>query len=126
MTLSECLERSDALRPNSASEAEKARWVLATESELREVFFPRYQGPPPVADSPCRWPEDGAKTLLGSGPYEAFYIYRLLACLDLMDQEAEQYNLHTVLANRLESDFKKDWHRRRRRAEGKKGGARRC
>lgn len=120
MTLGECLERVDALRPNSAAETEKARWALEIEGELREVFFPRYRGDLP--DGPRRWPEDAHKALLASGPYEAFYIYRLLARLDLMDEEMERYNLYTLLANRLESGFKKEWHRRHDRAEtGKEG-----
>ncbi len=28
MTLGECIQRADALRPNACSEDEKARWVL--------------------------------------------------------------------------------------------------
>lgn len=117
MTLSECLERADALRPNSATETEKARWALELEEELNRVFFSRYREPAPERDWPRRWPEDAAKTLSASGPYEELYVYRLLAHLDLMDQEMEQYGVHAALANQLENDFKKEWHRRHTRRD---------
>lgn len=117
MTLGECIAQADALRPNSATEGEKARWALELEEELTGVFFPRYQGPGPVADPPRRWPEDGSKTLSASGPYEGLYLYRLLAQMDLMDQEMEQYGLHAALANRLLDEFKKEWHRRHARRD---------
>lgn len=125
MTLGECIARADALRPNSATEGEKARWALELEGELAEVFFPRYREPGPVADRPRRWPEDRDKTLSASGPFEEVYLYRLLARLDLMDQEAEQYNLHAALANVLEDEFKKAWHRAQTPAApgGKRGAA---
>lgn len=111
MTLGECIARADALRPNSATEGEKARWILEQEEELVRVFFPRYREPAPVADRPRRWPEDRDKTLSASGPFEELYLYRLLARLDLMDREAEQYNIHAAMAGALEDEFKKDWHR---------------
>lgn len=111
MTVGECVARADALRPNSATEEEKARWVLELEEELGRVFFPRYRGPAPEADPPRRWPEDRSKTLSASGPYEGLYLYRLLAQLDLMDEETERYGVHAALANRLLDEFKKEWHR---------------
>lgn len=117
MTLAQCIQRCDALRPNSASESEKARWVLEIEGELVENFFPRYAPPPPVADPPRCWPEDKTKTLSASGPFEGLYLYRLMAWLDLMDQETAGWNLHTQVANTLESDFKKNYHRTHRRGE---------
>lgn len=111
MTLAECIARADALRPNAAAEEEKARWALAVEEELARTLFPRYRQPGPVADRPRRWPEDACKTLSASGPFEELYLYHLLARLDLMDQEAEQYNIHAALAAGLESEFRKHWHR---------------
>lgn len=111
MTLDQCIARSDSLRPNSATEEEKARWVLELEGELNRVFFPRYEDPSPVADWPRSWPEDRAKTLSASGPFEGMYVYRLLAWLDLTDQELESYNAHRAVADELEDAFKKAWHK---------------
>ena len=113
MTLGECIRRVDALRPNSASEAEKARWALELERELETDFLPRYRGPWPQGAR--RWPEDRAKRLLGSGPFEGMYTYRVLACCELMDREWDAYNAHDLMARQLESDFKKAWERDHRR-----------
>lgn len=113
MTLGECVRRAKQLRPNTATEEELARWVLELERELETVFLPRYCGPAP--EGARRWPEDKAKELLGSGPYEEMYIYRAVAQCALMDQEWDIYNAHTVLARQLESDFKKEYQRTHRR-----------
>lgn len=116
MTLGECIQRADALRPNTAGEAEKARWVLELEGALERDFFPRYDAP--RRPGPRRWPQDKAGELLASGPYEELYVAWLLAKLEWMDQEWESYNVHAALAARLESDFKKAWHRDHRRKPG--------
>lgn len=113
MTLGECVQRADALRPNAYSEAEKARWVLELEQELEEVFFPRYQGQEGKT-GPKTWPEDRAKRLLASGPFEELYLYALVAKMELMDQEWDAFNVHNAMANQLQSDFKKEWHRTHR------------
>ncbi len=117
MTLGECIQRADALRPNAYSEDEKARWVLELERELETVFFPRYQDGAPAA-GPRRWPEDRAKPLLASGPFEEMYLYALVAKMELMDQEWDGYNVHNAMAAQLQSDFKKEWHRTHRLKPG--------
>ncbi len=109
MTLGECIQRADTLRPNTADEQEKARWIFQVERELEEVFFPKYEGRRQARAR--RWPEDKAAPLLASGPFEGLYIYRLMANLALMDQEWDAYNAHNALARQMESDFKKEWAR---------------
>ncbi len=106
MTLGECIRRADALRPNACTEQEKARWVLELEEELERDFFSRYEG----------WtsPEKGSgreETLLVGGPFEALYVFRVLARLELADQAWDSYNAYNALANQLLSEFKKAWHR---------------
>lgn len=115
MTLGECIRRVDALRPNTADEQEKARWVFQIEQELEKVFFPRYDSPRQALAK--RWPEDKAAPLLASGPFEELYLHRLLSHLALMDGEWDAYNAHNALAQQMESDFKKAWERRHRRRE---------
>lgn len=106
MTLGECLRRSDALRPNACSEAEKARWVLELEGELERDFFARYEG----WQAPEKAPDRAGK-LLASGPFEELYVFRLLARLELADQDWDSYNAYNALADQLLSEFKKAWHR---------------
>ncbi len=115
MTLGECIRRTDALRPNTADEQEKARWVFQVERELEEVFFPGYEGRRRARAR--QWPEDKAAPLLASGPFEELYLHRVLAHLALMDQELDVYNAHNALARQMESDFKKAWERQHRRRE---------
>ena len=115
MTLGECIRRMDAMRPNAATEEEKARWVLELEEELERDFFPRYKGPHPTGAR--RWPEDRAKVLLGSGPFEGMYTYRALARCELLDREWEAYNAHATVARQLESAFRQHWERTHRRRE---------
>ncbi len=106
MTLGECVQRADALRPNACTEQEKARWVLELEEELERDFFSRYEGWQAPEKAPGR-----ALTLLASGPFEELYVFRLLARLELADREWESYNAYNALANQLLSEFKKAWHR---------------
>ena len=113
MTLGECIRRIDELRPNAASEAEKARWILELERELEASFLPRYDGPRPQGAR--RWPEDRAKVLLGSGPFEGMYTYRALARCEMMDREWEAYNAYATVSRQLESAFRKNWERTHRR-----------
>ncbi len=116
MTLGEGIRRVDALRPNAATEEEKARWILELERELETVFLPQYDGPRPQGAR--RWPEDRAAALLGSGPFEEMYVYRALARCELMDREWDAYNAHAAVAQQLESGFKKQWERTHRRKSG--------
>lgn len=116
MTLGECIRRVDEMRPNSAGEGEKARWILELERELEQSFFPRYEGSRPTGAR--RWPEDRAKVLLGSGPFEEMYTYRVLARCELLDREWDAYNAHATVARQLESAFKKNWERTHRRRDG--------
>ncbi len=106
MTLGECVQRSDALRPNACTEQEKARWVLELEEELERDFFARYEGWQAPEQAPGR-----TSTLLASGPFEALYVFRVLARLELADQVWDSYNVYNALANQLLSEFKKVWHR---------------
>lgn len=114
MTLGECIRRADAQRPNGADELEKVRWVLEQEGELREHFFPLFEGPVP-GQWPMDWPAHRAGTLAASGPFEGFYLQHLLAMLAAMDGEMDRYNAHNLLARQLESDFRKSWSRSHRR-----------
>ncbi len=106
MTLGECIRRADALRPNACTEQEKARWVLELEGELERDFFARYE----LRQAPEKDP-DRASTLLASGPFEALYVFRVLARLELADQAWDSYNAYNALANQMLSEFKKAWHR---------------
>ncbi len=106
MTLGECVQRADALRPNACGEEEKTRWVLELEGELERDFFSRYE----LRQAPEK-PAGRASTLLASGPFEELYVFRLLARLELADQEWESYNAYNALADQLVSEFKKAWHR---------------
>ncbi len=106
MTLGECIQRVDALRPNACTEQEKARWVVELEEELERDFFARYEG--------WQAPEKAlgrASTLQASGPFEELYVFRLLARLELADRVWDSYNAYNALANELLSAFKKAWHR---------------
>lgn len=111
MTLGECVRRADALRPNACTEQEKERWVLEVEGELRRDFFPRYEGFVSGDGEPA---PDRTAPLLASGPFEGLYLYRLLAQMELTDQEWESYNAYNALANQTLSEFKKAWHRTHR------------
>ncbi len=106
MTLGECVQRADALRPNACTEREKALWVLELEEELKRDFFPRYEG----WQAPEKAP-DRASELLAGGPFEELYVFRVLARLELADQVWDSYNAYNTLANELLSEFKKAWHR---------------
>lgn len=111
MTLGQCIQRCDALRPNAFTEAEKAGWLLELEGEV-EGFLGRYEGPRPRRAR--TWPEDRAMALLASGPFEELYVYRLLAHMELADREWDGYNAFNALANQARSAFQKSWHRAHR------------
>lgn len=116
MTLGGCIQRADALRPNAYTEQEKARWVLEVERELCRDFFPRYRGPRPRPE------EDRAAPLAASGAFEALYLYRLLAQIELNDGQWESYNAYNDLANQALSAFRKAWHRDHRPRRGRRLG----
>lgn len=115
MTLGECVQRVDALRPNACTEQEKARWVLELEGELERDFFARYELRQAPEKAPGR-----ARALLASGPFEELYVFRVLARLELADQAWDNYNAYNALANQMVSEFKKAWHRTHtRKASGR-------
>lgn len=116
MTLGECVRLADAMRPNACGEQEKLRWVMEVEQGLRREFLPRYEGPQTGQGAVT-----SATRLVASGPYEGLYLYRLLAQMELAQQEWESYNAYNTLANQALSGFKKAWHRtHRRRREGER------
>ena len=123
MTVGECIRRVDRLRPNTADENEKVRWIWELEQELRRDFLPRYQslcpgfrpdygpvvrpeGPPSEAG-----PVSRSEPLVAGGPFESLYLYHLLAQLERTDQEWESCDAYQALANQALSEFKKAWNR---------------
>lgn len=105
MKMSEAIARADALRPNTADEAQKAEWLWELEGQLREMME--------LPLRPSRWPEVDEQLLLEPLHQELYQLY-LVCKLDYYNQEMELYSNDRILYNAALTEAQARWRRRHR------------
>lgn len=113
ITINSVIARVDAVKVNTYTAEEKARWLIELDGRIyREIF--RCFGDYPVSE----YPRDGDKELLVSSPYDVIYDYYLFAMIDFHNRETDNYANSFAMFNEKFTEFAKAWQRQNRPKDG--------
>lgn len=106
MRVSEAIIKADRMRSNAVPDPDKRAWLLQLETEIAECM----KKPVPV------WGEDEDPELLAPDPFTQFYVVYLAAWIDYYQEEMDLYQIDTIMANNMISNFK-SWYTRNHKSE---------
>lgn len=122
MTVQECIDRVDVLKPNQYSTEEKVRWLSYIDGSIRREIIDTHlkegetytsvkteeeeviEFVPYSADRPM-------DMLIAPFPYDEMYVVYLQAKIDEANGESARYNNTASTFNSMLSDFSKAYHR---------------
>ena len=91
MTIREAIMRTDALKHNTYTDAEKIQWLSALDAMVRAQILDTHEGPP-AAWSPYDPDTDRDQPLLIGDPFSDIYLRWLEAQIDYANGEYDRYN----------------------------------
>lgn len=107
-TINQVISRVDELNPTAIDAAQKAAILISLDGKLYEELT---REDAPEVLPPQKWPEDGDKPLLASGPYESLYELYLSSMLCFWLREYAAYNNIAELFNQEMDNFKSYYRR---------------
>ena len=115
MTISEAIDRIDAVKPNAYSEGEKKKWLSQLDSMAwRDVLsthdFNEDETPMTSFDGYTE-DTDGDTELLIPDEYGEIYITWLGAKIDFVNQEINRYTNGQIMFNAQWADYCNGWNR---------------
>lgn len=99
MTIMECLERVDTLRPNAYTKAEKLAWINALEVRLYTEVVLQHEGWDGIALAPYTEDTPDDTLLMFKPPHDEMYLYYLLSMIALFNGELLKYQNDHQLFN---------------------------
>ena len=112
MTIKEIIDKTDTLKPNQYSAADKMDWLSDLDGRVMKEVILRHEY---VGEMPefSRYTDPSAELLVGE-PYLDLYLYYLLAQIDFYNAEYGRYNNSSAAFNQAYSDFSRNYHRTHR------------
>lgn len=104
MTIMECLERVDTLRPNAYTKAEKLAWINALEVRLYTEVVLQHEGWEGIALAPYTEDTPDDTLLMFKPPHDEMYLYYLMMMMDLYNNELVKYQNSSALFNAAYQD----------------------
>lgn len=92
MTLNEAITRTDALKPNGFTRAQKLAWLSALDGGVTAEVINTHEGGEWVEFSPYTEQSDDSTVLLIPAPYDEVYQRYLEAQMDYANGEFERFN----------------------------------
>lgn len=136
MTIQECINRVDSVKPNQYSIEDKVRWLSYLDASIRKEIFERYEELPQeketkivityaeeskeetteVADGESTeftgYSPDALDTVLVVPfPYDELYVAYIKAKIDEENGETARYNNSAATFNGMLKDYHKAYHR---------------
>ena len=112
MTLRECIDQVDKVKPNQYSEEIKVRWLNEVEYSVFHDILLTHK--PPLWKKKENWAkyteysmEDMDKTLLAPFPYDSLYPAFIKMKIDQENQETDRYNVSATMFNAFFDDYAK-------------------
>ena len=97
MKVSQAIDRTDRLKPNSFAYADKLVWLSQLDGTIQRELIDRHEGGTAADFVPYTENTDPDRVLLAEAPYDEMYIHYLSAQIDYANGEFERFNN----ANRL-------------------------
>ncbi len=118
MKLKEAIDRIDEMRPNTAPEEEKIRWLDTFDRTVRNEVIDAHDDAPetPFIGYNTESPYD--TELLVPPPYDDVYIYLLESRIAYRLGEIGRYNNSAAMLQSVYDSFARDYHRRHTHKKG--------
>lgn len=115
MTISEALQRFDALYPNAFEEEEKIRWLSTLDWTIKvEIIDTRRSD---VSFHGYNAETDQETNLLAEAPYDEMYLFWMQAMMDYHNGEMAGYNNSMAKFDDLYTKFR-NWYNRENMVKG--------
>lgn len=106
MTIRECIDRCDRLRPNVIEEEIKISWLSQHDENLHKTFLEKFQQTPARFSA---YGDDTSKQLLVGDGFSDMYLYWLIAQIDFYLSEIERYNNDMLMYNQTLDSFQREF-----------------
>lgn len=111
MTIIECLNRIDALKPNSYERDDKIRWLSTLDGLIYNNIIKTHEGAEGVEFSGYNVETPIETVLLVPAPYDEIYIKWLEAQIHYASEETGKYNNALIAYNDAYSAFERYYNR---------------
>jgi len=110
MTIKEILDKTDTLKPNQYSAADKMDWLSDLDGRVLQEVILQHERDGDVPELP-RY-TDQTEELLAEDTYCDLYVYYLMAQIDFYNAEYIRYNNSSAAFNQAYSDYARNYHRK--------------
>ena len=115
MTVEECINRVDSVKPNQYSIEDKVRWLSYLDGSIQKEIIDRHEKPVVAEEESTEFtgysPDDLTVSLIAPFPYDEMYVAYLKAKIDEENGETARYNNTASTFNGMLMDFQKAYNR---------------
>lgn len=111
MTIMEALHRTDALKPNTYTNAEKIKWLSILDGIIKKEIIDTHEGEEAVVFEGYEEDVELTKELLVPAPYDDIYIHWLEAQIDYTNGEYGKYQNSKSMYNTSYDAYKNHYNR---------------
>lgn len=119
MTISEALNRANAVKPNTYSDVDKIRWLSALDGFIKTEIIDTHEGGEDVVFNGYDENTSLATELLVPAPHDHIYVHWLEAQIDYANDEYDRYENTMDMYNTAYTNFK-NYYNRTHMPKGKK------
>lgn len=111
MTISEAINRTDAVKPNAYNESRKILWLSELDGMIKSEIIDTHEGNENISFTPYDIDTDTTTELIVPYPYDVLYLRYLEMKIDYSNGEYGKYNNSMVMYNTAYSAFENYYNR---------------
>ena len=113
MTLKECIDRVDAVKPNQYGIEQKVAWLSYLDGIIKNDLIDTHEMPDGWEEFEFEAydPDNLTKGLLAPAPYDELYVAYIKMRIDEENGETARYNNSASMFNKYYEDFAKAWNK---------------
>lgn len=119
MTISEALNRANAVKPNTYVDVDKIRWLSTLDGFIKSEIIDTHEGGEDVVFNGYDENTDLSTELLVPAPHDHIYVHWLEAQIDYANDEYDRYENTMDMYNTAYTNFK-NYYNRTHMPKGKK------
>ncbi len=120
MTILECINRIDLVKPNTYTQDEKVRWLSVIDGLVKKNIIDRHEGADAVVFNGYDKKTELSTVLLVPEPFEEIYLFGLAARIDYWNGENDKYNDSIDMYNKVYLEYSKEYTEHHRPITGKR------
>lgn len=111
MTIMDCLNRIDTIKPNSYSQSEKIKWLSTLDGIIKAEIIDTHEGGENIPFKGYGDDEPISTELLVPAPYDEIYLFWLESKIDYWNGEIDRYNNSIEMYNAAYAAFARHYNR---------------